>query len=69
VTSSARPREATVLAHLERIVVEAERGEALVQDDGLVTDERDRRAILDALAAIRAACREVEIALGAKIID
>ena len=67
--NSNRPRESAVMAGLERIIAEAEAAEALVQDDGWVTNELERRTILNRLSNIRAAVHEVELALGPKVME
>lgn len=57
------------MALLEQVIVEAERAQTLVQDDGHVTGEDDRRAILDHVMRIRALVKQVETTLGPKILD
>lgn len=67
-SDSLRPTEMAVMALLEQVIVEAERAQRLVQDDGRVTDENDRRAIKDHVMRIRALVMDVEKALGTKIL-
>lgn len=66
---SNRPTETTVMALLEQVIVEAESAQRLVQDDSRVTGESDRRAILDHVMKIRVLVKDVERALGPKILD
>lgn len=68
-SDSLRPTEMAVMALLEQVIVEAERAQTLVQDDGRVTGEDDRRAILDHVMRIRALVKRVETTLGPKILD
>lgn len=56
------------MALLEQVIVEAEQAQMLVQDDGRVTDENDRRAIKDHLMRIRSIVMELEKTLGTKIL-
>jgi len=69
VPDSNRPTETTVMALLEQVIVEAESAQRLVQDDSRVTGESDRRAILDHVMKIRVLVKDVERALGPKILD
>jgi hypothetical protein len=69
VPDSNRPIETTVMALLEQVIVEAESAQHLVQDDSRVTGESDRRAILDHVMKIRVLVKDVERALGPKILD
>ncbi len=57
------------MALLEQVIVEAEHAQQLVQDDGRVTDEFDRRAIKDHLMKIRSTVMEIEKALGSKVLS
>lgn len=57
------------MALLEQVIVEAESAQTLVQDDGRVTGEDDRRAILDHVMRIRALVKRVEATLGPRILD
>lgn len=68
-SDSLRPTEMAVMALLEQVIVEAERAQTLVQDDGRVTGEDDRREILNHVMRIRALVKRVETALGPKILD
>lgn len=65
---SLRPTEMAVMALLEQVIVEAERAQTLVQDDGRVTGEDDRREILAHVMRVRALVKQVEAALGPKIL-
>ncbi len=51
--------ETSVLAALEEIRECARHASGCITDDGLVTDERDRRAILDDMMRIRALTQAV----------
>lgn len=68
-SDSLRPTEMAIMALLEQVIVEAEHAQMLIQDDGRVTDESDRRAILAHVMRIRAIVKDVEAALGPKILD
>lgn len=57
-----------VMALLEQVIVEAEHAQMLVQDDGRVSGEEDRRAILAHVMKIRSLVMGVERALGPKIL-
>ena len=57
-----------VMALLEQVIVEAEHAQMLVQDDGRVTDESGRREILNHVMKIRSLVKDVEKALGPKIL-
>jgi hypothetical protein len=65
---SDRPVETTVMALLEQVIVEAEKAQHLIQDDGRVTGEADRRSILDHVLKIRSLMMDVERVLGPKVL-
>lgn len=57
------------MALLEQVIVEAERAQALIQDDSRVTGESDRRDILAHVMKIRSLMKEIELVLGPKILN